>query len=199
MSAREIKIPLKNPDIVRKLSCGDDVLLSGVILTARDAFHKKLCSLRTAPGFLPKGSALYHCGPIASQDESGKWRLIAAGPTTSWRMGTYAPEIIRRFGVRIFVGKGGMGEAFSNACVEFGAVYLSFPGGCAQSARGFLREIRNVYFLDEFGPAEAVFEITVERMPLTVTIDSSGRSLHSEIRKKTESALKKICEINTGD
>ncbi|HPN84408.1 MAG TPA: FumA C-terminus/TtdB family hydratase beta subunit [Victivallales bacterium] len=185
---KNISCPCKNPEPIRSLRCGDEVLLSGTIFTGRDAFHKKLSSLEKAPYFLLPGSAIYHCGPIA-KNEGGNFKIIAAGPTTSWRMGLYAPEIIKRFHVKIFIGKGGMNQKFAEACVKHGAVYLSFPGGCAQSACKYFSEIRNVYYLNEFGPAEAVYEISVKNMPLTVTIDSHGGNLHEKIKN---TSLKKI-------
>ncbi len=183
---RRVSSPCPDKRILRAMRCGDEVLLSGTIFTGRDAFHKKLCSMRKAPSFLPEGSAIYHCGPIAKFAADGRIGLMAAGPTTSWRMGLYATEMVKRFKTGLFIGKGGMGGGFPAACIEHGAVYLSFPGGCAQSACGYIREVRNCFFLDEFGPAEAVYEIIVERMPLIATIDSHGGNLHERIRKESK-------------
>jgi tartrate/fumarate subfamily iron-sulfur-dependent hydro-lyase beta chain len=184
----KIQAPCIDSSVLRNLRCGDEVFLSGIIFTGRDAFHKKLSSMKIAPEFLLPGSAIYHCGPIVKQ-EKDRFNIMAAGPTTSWRMGLYAPEIIKRFAVKIFIGKGGMGDKFASSCVKYGAVYLSFPGGCAQSACNYFCEIRNVYFLSEFGPTEAVYEIVVKEMPLTVTIDSHGDNLHAEIKQASSAII----------
>lgn len=192
MGKISIETPCNDLKIIKQLHCGDKILLSGVILTGRDAFHKKLYRMDSSPDFLRSGSAIYHCGPIAKFANDGKIKLIAAGPTTSWRMGLYAPELIKRFAVRIFIGKGGMGEIFMEACKQYGAVYLSFPGGCAQSASSYIKEVRNCYYLDEFGPAEAVYEIFVKNFPLIVTIDSYGENIHASVREESLRKLKQL-------
>jgi fumarate hydratase class I len=189
---RVLELPLNDYSLTEDFSCGQEIFISGIIFTGRDAFHKFLCSSSPPPDFLKPGSAIYHCGPIVSCGKNGKFELIAAGPTTSWRMGAYAAKIIEKFGIKIFIGKGGMGTEFTKVCAKNKGLYLNFPGGCAQSACKYICEIRNVYFLKEFGPAEAVYELRVEKMPLIVTIDSKGNNMHLDIMNSTKEQLKKI-------
>ncbi|HOK05138.1 MAG TPA: FumA C-terminus/TtdB family hydratase beta subunit [Victivallales bacterium] len=190
------EIPLQSPitddEDIKKLNIGDKVLLSGIIITGRDAFHKKLISMDSNPSFLPVGSAIYHCGPIAKFAANHSIQLLAAGPTTSWRMGLYAPKIIEKFKIKIFIGKGGMGDNFTEACKKYTAIYLSFPGGCAQSACQYISKVKGCYFLEEFGPAEAAYEIYVKNFPLIVTIDSYGRSLHRQVKENSTKLNQKI-------
>ena len=181
----KINLPFNDLEAIRALHIGDEVILSGPIITGRDAFHKKLSKMSRAPDFLTPGSAIYHCGPIAKFAKNKKIELLAAGPTTSWRMGLYAPDIIKRFSIRIFIGKGGMGNIFPETCREYGALYLSFPGGCAQSACKYITEVVNCHYLKEFGPAEAVYEIIVKDFPLIVSIDSHGGNIHESVRMKS--------------
>ena len=135
METRPLQIPLTE-ETVRSLKLGQTVLLSGTLYTARDAAHKYLAG-GDAPPPLPKGvnlqgGVLYHCGPVMVQEKDGSWRVTAAGPTTSAREEPYQAEVLRRFGVRALVGKGGMGEKTRKALAQYGAVYLSAVGGAAQ-------------------------------------------------------------------
>ena len=114
---------------------------------------------------------------------------MAAGPTTSAREEPYQGEIIRRFGLRGVIGKGGMGERTLAACQEAGCVYLHAVGGAAQVLGECITRVRNVYFLKEFGSPEAIWEFEVKDFPAVVTMDAHGRSLHSEILAASRAAL----------
>src|SRR5215470_14759163 len=113
---------------VRGLQVGDVVLISGEMLTGRDAVHAHL--MKNEPPVSLQGSALYHCGPVVLKN--GNYRITAAGPTTSIREEPYQGEIIKRYGVRAVIGKGGMGAKTLAAMKEHGAVYLNAIGGAAQ-------------------------------------------------------------------
>src|SRR5205814_3695700 len=113
---------------VRSLKVGDVVLLSGPMFTGRDAVHSHL--MKHEPPVDLRGSVLYHCGPVVVK-EGDRWRVTAAGPTTSIREEPYQGEIIRRYGVRAVIGKGGMGARTLAAMQEQGAVYLNAIGGAA--------------------------------------------------------------------
>ena len=118
---------------VRRLRVGEAVELSGTMFTGSDAVHKHIAK----GGALPAGVSLregiiYHCGPVVLRDEAGRWRVVAAGPTTSIREEPYQADLIRKFGVRGVIGKGGMGERTLAACRECGCVYLHAVGGAAQ-------------------------------------------------------------------
>jgi fumarate hydratase class I len=177
---------------IRALKVGDEVLISGVVFTGRDAVHKYLHE----GGELPAGVSLrdgiiYHCGPVVLKDEQGNWKVTAAGPTTSAREEPYQGQIIKEFGVRGVIGKGGMGDRTAAACKEHGCVYLHAVGGAAQVLAECIQKVRNVYFLEEFGSPEAIWELAVEKFPAVVTIDSHGNSLHREVLAASQAELAK--------
>ena len=175
---------------VRALKVGEEVLISGVVFTGRDAVHKYLHE----GGALPPGVSLrdgiiYHCGPVMMKQPDGSYKCTAAGPTTSIREEPYQWQIIRDFGVRGVIGKGGMGEKTLAACKEHGCVYLHAIGGAAQVLAECVKRVRNVYFLEEFGSPEAIWELEIENFPAVVTIDAHGNSLHKEVMAASSAAL----------
>lgn len=185
MATVRLQTPLDEA-LVRSLRIGDQVLLSGRIHTARDAAHKYLASEGTSPATLPaglelQGGVLYHCGPVMVRDDGGSWRVTAAGPTTSAREEPYQGKVLRRYGVRAIIGKGGMGDATRRALAECGAVYLSAVGGAAQVLAASVQRVEDVYFLEEFGSPEAMWSLFVHDFPAVVTMDSTGESLHDRV------------------
>lgn len=185
MATVRLQTPLDEA-LVRSLRIGDQVLLSGRIHTARDAAHKYLASEGTSPATLPaglelQGGVLYHCGPVMVRDDGGSWRVTAAGPTTSAREEPYQGEVLRRYGVRAIIGKGGMGDATRRALAECGAVYLSAVGGAAQVLAASVQRVEDVYFLEEFSSPEAMWSLFVHDFPAVVTMDSTGESLHDRV------------------
>lgn len=185
MATVRLQTPLDEA-LVRSLRIGDQVLLSGRIHTARDAAHKYLASEGTSPATLPaglelQGGVLYHCGPVMVREDGGSWRVTAAGPTTSAREEPYQGEVLRRYGVRAIIGKGGMGDATRRALAECGAVYLSAVGGAAQVLAASVQRVEDVYFLEEFGSPEAMWSLFVHDFPAVVTMDSTGESLHDRV------------------
>lgn len=185
MATVRLQTPLDEA-LVRSLRIGDQVLLSGRIHTARDAAHKYLASEGTSLATLPaglelQGGVLYHCGPVMVRDDGGSWRVTAAGPTTSAREEPYQGEVLRRYGVRAIIGKGGMGDATRRALAECGAVYLSAVGGAAQVLAASVQRVEDVYFLEEFGSPEAMWSLFVHDFPAVVTMDSTGESLHDRV------------------
>ncbi|MBI1941004.1 MAG: fumarate hydratase, partial [Acidobacteria bacterium] len=130
VSGREVRLePPLSEDKVRALKVGDVVLINGPLVTGRDAVHHYLMR-HDSPTDL-RGAILYHCGPVMMKD-GDRWRTNAAGPTTSIREEPYEADIIKRFGIRAVMGKGGMGKKTLAALQEFGAVYLHAIGGAAQ-------------------------------------------------------------------
>jgi tartrate/fumarate subfamily iron-sulfur-dependent hydro-lyase beta chain len=188
-------IPITSPlseTVVRGLKVGDEVALSGIVFTARDAVHKYLHEGGALPaGVDLRGGILYHCGPVVIKDDQGQWKCVAAGPTTSIREEPYQWQIIRDFGVRGIIGKGGMGDKTLAACKEHGCVYLHAVGGAAQVLAGCIQKVRNVHFMEEFGAPEAIWEFEVSQFPATVTIDAQGNSLHKEVLAASRAALEK--------
>lgn len=175
---------------VRQLKVGDEVALTGIVCTGRDAVHKYLHEGGALPpGVSLAGGVIYHCGPVVIKDAAGQWKVVAAGPTTSTREEPYQWQIIRDHGVRGVIGKGGMGPKTQQACKEHGCVYLHAVGGAAQVLAECVKRVRNVYFLEKFGSPEAIWELEVENFPAVVTIDSHGRSLHEEVFNASAAAL----------
>ena len=185
----ELTTPISEEQI-RELKVGDEVGISGVVFTGRDAVHKFLHE----GGALPEGVSLrdgilYHCGPVVMKDEHGDWQVTAAGPTTSIREEPFQAGIIKKFGVRGVIGKGGMGPKTLAGCAENGSVYLHAIGGAAQVLAERILKVRNVYFLEEFGSPEAIWELEVDKFPAVVTMDSHGRSLHAEVAEASQAVL----------
>ena len=177
---------------IRSLKVGDMVEITGVIFTGRDAVHKWLHDGNQPPVSFKDG-IIYHCGPVMIK-RKGKWTATAAGPTTSTREEPYQAGIIEKFGLRAVIGKGGMGEKTRLACEKFGCVYLHAVGGAAQVLAECIKDVPNVYGLEQFGSPEAIWELRVENFPVVVTIDSHGGSLHKEIEAESEGRLKEIFE-----
>ena len=177
---------------IRALKVGDEVALSGVVFTGRDAVHKYLHE----GGQLPDGVSLrdgivYHCGPVMLRDEALGWKCVAAGPTTSIREEPFQGHIIKQFGLRGVIGKGGMGDRTLAACQECGCVYFHAIGGAAQVLAECIVRVRNVYFLEEFGSPEAIWEMEVKDFPVVVTMDAHGNSLHQQVFQASAAELAK--------
>ena len=187
----ELEVPISEKTI-RSLKVGDEVTVTGTVFTGRDAVHKYLHDGGALPtGVKFKDAVLYHCGPVVMKDEEGNWKVTAAGPTTSIREEPYQWQVIRDFGLRAVIGKGGMGEKTVQACKDYGCVYLHAIGGAAQVLAECVKRVPSVHFLKEFGAPEAIWEFEVENFPAVVTIDSHGNSLHKEIMTQSQAELAK--------
>jgi fumarate hydratase class I len=174
---------------IRQLRVGDVVILDGLIYTGRDALHKYLVD-HDAPVDL-SGGVIYHCGPVMLKNKEGEWEVKAAGPTTSIREEPYQGDIIRKFGIRAVIGKGGMGAKTLAALKEHGAVYLNAIGGAAQYYADCIEKVEGVHFL-EFGIPEAMWHLRVKNFAAIVTMDAHGNSLHEEVEK---SSLEKLAKF----
>ena len=173
---------------VRALKVGDVVMVSGRMFTGRDAVHAHL--MKNAPPVDLNGSVVYHCGPVVVK-EGESWRVTAAGPTTSIREEPYEGELIKRFGIRAVIGKGGMGGKTLAALKEHGAVYLNAIGGAAQFYARSIERVDGVSLL-EFGTPEAMWHLTVKDFPAIVTMDAHGNSLHRDIEQASGVQLEAI-------
>jgi len=177
---------------IRALKVGDEVAISGIVFTGRDAVHKYLHEGgELPPGVNLRDGIIYHCGPVMMKQDDGSYRCTAAGPTTSIREEPYQGQIIKDFGVRGVIGKGGMGDRTLAACKESGCVYLHGVGGAAQVLAECIKKVRNVYFLEKFGSPEAIWELEVEDFPAVVTMDAHGNSLHRDIFAASQAELAK--------
>ncbi len=177
-------------DVVRSLNMSDRISLSGMIVTGRDRVHEELARVEKSPVDMTDG-AIYHCGPVAVL-RSGRWVIRAAGPTTSSRQEPFMAEIIRRHGVRVIIGKGGMYKDTMEACRRHGCVYVHVVGGAGAALAERIVNVRGVHYLKRFGPAEAMWELDVEGMEGIVTIDSGGFSLHDTIVEQSGRILETI-------
>jgi fumarate hydratase class I len=175
---------------VRRLRVGDRVLVSGRIFTGRDRLHRYLAGGGKAPLKL-KAGAIFHCGPVVIRAKD-RWVVRAAGPTTSIREEPYMAEVIRRHGLTVIIGKGGLGAATRTASKKYGCVYLHAIGGAAQVLADKIERVEGVYFLDKFGAAEAMWVLAVRDFPAVVTMDAQGRSLHAAVAAQAEKNLRKL-------
>ncbi|MEM4140040.1 MAG: FumA C-terminus/TtdB family hydratase beta subunit [Nitrososphaeria archaeon] len=154
-----INTPIKD-DVLERINVGDIIYLNGVLVTARDAAHER---------FLKHGS------------------IVSIGPTTSMRMESLEYDFIERTGVKMIIGKGGMGSRTADACRKFKAVHAIFPGGCAVVAAERVRRVLGVEWLD-LGVPEALWILEVENFgPLIISIDTKGNNMFDERIKSINS------------
>ncbi len=201
--ATKLTVPISKEQI-SALKVGDQVLLSGIIYTGRDAAHKYMTE-NFIKGDCPDsekavyaelkqglaGSVIYHCGPVVRKRDDGKYEFVAAGPTTSIREEPYQADVIGHFGLRAVIGKGGMRDKTLAGCREHGAVYLHAIGGAATLIGESCKEVIDVFKLD-FGVPEAFWKIRVEDFPCVVTMDSHGESLHDKVRAESKANLEEV-------
>jgi fumarate hydratase, class I len=190
LTGREIMLtPPITEEQVRALKVGDVVLISGEMFTGRDNVHAYL--MKNPPPVDLNGSALYHCGPVMMKQGEG-WTVKAAGPTTSIREEPYQADVIRRYGVRAVIGKGGMGAKTLAAMKDFGAVYLNGIGGAAQFYARAIPQVLGVHLLEQFGIPEAMWHLRVENFAAIVTMDANGNSLHAAVEEQTGQVLESL-------
>jgi fumarate hydratase class I len=177
--AKRLDLPI-TADQARALRVGDEVLVSGRLLTGRGPAHQALLQADDARlRAITQGSAIYHCAPVASQDPAtGAWHFVAAGPSTSMRVEEWQAGVIARYGLRAVIGKGGMGPATLAALQEHGAAYLHAVGGLAVVLARTVVRVRGVHRLAELGAADALWDVEVRDYPAVVTMDAEGQSLH---------------------
>jgi fumarate hydratase subunit beta len=202
---RQVKLPMSDA-IVRSLVVGEPLMLSGVILTGRDSVHKWMYDTfirktRSPEGddldiyeaILPllDGGIIYHCGPVVSGLESGAYRFVAAGPTTSIREEPYQGEVMRHFNLKGVIGKGGMGSKTLAACQDVPGTYMHAVGGAASLIAQTVERVIGVYKL-VFGVPEAIWVIEVKDFPVVVTMDSHGNSLHAEVEERSGAILERL-------
>ena len=186
LTGREIVLaPPLTEEAVRALRVGDVVLIDGDMFTGRDEVHAWL--MKNQPPVDLRGHIIYHCGPVMLK-QNGQWVMKAGGPTTSSREEPYQGEIIRRYGVRGVIGKGGMGAKTLAALKECGAVYLNAIGGAAQYYARTVKRVKGVH-LEQFGIPEAMWHLEVSRFVAIVTMDAHGNSLHADVEKETGEKL----------
>jgi fumarate hydratase subunit beta len=195
MATYKIETPISEED-VRRLRVHDVIYVTGTMITARDAAHRRALDFHKEGKELPinlQGLAVFHCGPIVKK-ETDKWVVVSAGPTTSMRMEVLEGDFIKNFGVRLVIGKGGMGKRTTEVMKQYGAVYGVFTGGAAVLAAKFIRNVKSVEWYD-LGIPEAMWIFEVEDFgPLIVTIDAQGNNLFEDLNKKVEEKRLEIYE-----
>ena len=192
---RKIELPVSEKAI-RELKIGDEVELSGLMVTGRDAAHKYLVKVDHDETFakMAKDGVLYHCGPVVKQEADGSWRIIAAGPTTSIREEPYEAQVLEHYGIRGVIGKGGMGPRTLAALQKVGAVYFHAIGGLAVVLAQCVKKVHSVYMLDKLGVPEAFWHIEVKDFPVVVTMVSHCGSLHETLQKSSAELARKLME-----
>ena len=189
-----LNTPVSSEDL-KDIKIGDVIYLNGHIVTCRDVAHRRLIELgRELPVDL-KGGAIFHAGPIVRKLEGtdDKYEMVSIGPTTSMRMEKFEKEFIEQTGVKIIVGKGGMGINTEAGCRENKALHCVFPAGCAVVAATCVEEIEAVHWLD-LGMPEALWVSRVKEFgPLIVSIDAEGNNIFEqnkvEFNKRKEAAI----------
>jgi len=193
MATYKLKTPISE-EAIRTLKVKDVIYITGTIITARDAAHRRALEFHKEGKKLPanlQGLAVFHCGPIVTKEDD-KWVVVAAGPTTSTRMDLFEDEFIKDFKVRVVIGKGGMGKKTTEAMKQYGAVYGAFTGGAAVLAAKAIKNVKGVEWYD-LGMPEALWVLEVEDFgPLTVAIDAHGNNLFEDVQKKVEASRQKI-------
>lgn len=195
--AREFRIQLPaDESAIRELRVGDTVLLTGLLCTLRDMGHRRAIEAVARGETLPfdlSGCAVWHSGPITRR-EGDRWQIVSAGPTTSSRFTPLGAELIRRFGIRVIVGKGTMGPEAVDAMREVGGCFLNSTGGCAVLYARQVEDVVDVHWLD-LGEPEAAWVVRVRDMgPLVVGIDPTGDSLYRRIHGRLAPTLSRICQ-----
>lgn len=172
---KKIITPFAELEELKNLKAGESILLSGVLYTARDAAHKRMCALLDAGEALPfdiKNQAIYYTGPCPAP--AGK-PIGSCGPTTSGRMDAYVPRLLD-LGLKAMIGKGERAPEVIDACMRNGAVYLAAAGGAGALLASCVQDSRVLAFAD-LG-SEAIHVLRIKDMPLIVAIDARGNNIY---------------------
>ena len=187
MKTKILKTPIDKEQIFN-LDIGDVVYIYGMLYTARDMAHLKIKKLFCNNEKMPEdffGSVIFHAGPNV-KNVDGESKVLSIGPTTSTRMEPYA-DMVGQLGVRVIIGKGGMGEDAIGILRKYGYVYLLATPGCGIIYLNSFKKILRVHWLEELSGLEAMWVITVERFgPLFVAMDSKGNSVFKNITDKAK-------------
>lgn len=202
---KNLTLPISD-ETIKDLHVGDPVLLSGVMVTGRDAAHKWMIETfikKTKPASaedlvayedlkkLLNGSVIYHCGPVVSGLETKEYKFVAAGPTTSIREEPYQADVMKHFNIKGVIGKGGMGRKTLEGCQNTPGVYFHAIGGAASFIAQSVTKVLGVYKYD-FGVPEALWVIEVKDFPVVVTMDSHGQSQHEVIENNSRKVLDEL-------
>ena len=183
MSKKILTTPIKAEDLA-DIKIGDVIYLSGHIVTCRDVPHRRVVQEGRELPLDIRGGAILHAGPIIRKTDEKSFEMVSVGPTTSMRMEKFEREFIAKTGVRLIVGKGGMGEGTMSGCKEFGAIHCVFPAGCAVVAATQVEQIESADWT-ELGMPETLWKCRVKEFgPLIVSIDAHGNNLFEQNKVK---------------
>ncbi len=176
MAKKILTTPIKSEDL-EGIKVGDIIYLNGHIVTCRDVAHRRLIEQKRELPVNLEGGAIFHAGPIVRPLENDKFEMVSVGPTTSMRMEKFEKEFVAQTGVKLIVGKGGMGPNTEAACKEHKALHVVFPAGCAVLAATQVEEIERAEWRD-LGMPETLWVCRVKEFgPLIVSIDAEGNNL----------------------
>ena len=189
--------PISAEDL-KGIKIGDIIYLNGSMTTCRDVAHRRLVEEGRELPVAVRNNAIFHAGPIIRPLENDKFEMVSVGPTTSMRMESFQREFIEQTGVKMVVGKGGMGPLTEEVCQKFKALHVIFPAGCAVLAATQVEEIEEVHWT-ELGMPESLWVCRVKEFgPLIVSIDTHGNNLIAENKKlfaeRRDPIVEEICE-----
>ncbi len=196
MTKKILTTPIKASDL-EDIHIGDVIYLTGALITARDCAHNRLVRQGRELPVSVRDKAIFHAGPIMVPcgDQSGSgFKVVSIGPTTSMRMEKFEKEFIEQTGVKLIIGKGGMGPNTVEGCEKFKALHCVFPGGCAVLAAHCVEEVEDVQW-SELGMPESLWVMRVKEFgPLIVSIDTHGNNLFENNKKKFNEQKKPTVE-----
>lgn len=192
-----LNTPVTDEDL-KDIKIGDVIYLNGHIVTCRDVAHRRLIELGRELPVDIRGGAIFHAGPIVRKIEGAddKYEMVSVGPTTSMRMEKFEKEFIAQTGVKVIVGKGGMGPNTEAGCREHKAIHCVFPAGCAVVAATCVEEIEDAQWKD-LGMPETLWVSRVKEFgPLIVSIDAEGNNIFEQnkviFNERKEAALQEL-------
>lgn len=199
MAKKILTTPVTAKDL-EDIRIGDIIYLNGHIVTCRDVAHRRLIEGGRELPVDIDGGAIFHAGPIVRPipGKEDQFEMVSVGPTTSMRMEKFEKDFIRETGVKVIVGKGGMGAGTMEGCQEYHAIHCVFPAGCAVVAATCVEEIEDAQWRD-LGMPETLWKCRVKEFgPLIVSIDTHGGNLFEEnkvvFNEKKDKAIEEICK-----
>ncbi|CAG9000349.1 MAG: L(+)-tartrate dehydratase subunit beta [Candidatus Celerinatantimonas neptuna] len=198
MSDKKIlQTPIKDEDLT-DIHVGDMIYLSGYLVTCRDVAHRRLIEEKRELPVNLKGLAIFHAGPIIRDNGNNRYEMVSVGPTTSMRMEKFEEEFIAKTGVKLIIGKGGMGVGTQTGCQQHKALHVVYPAGCAVQAATQVESIVDAQWKD-LGMPETLWVCKVKEFgPLIVSIDTHGRNLFEEKKviynERKEKVYNEICQ-----
>ena len=189
--------PISEEDLA-DIKIGDIVWLDGELMTCRDVAHRRLVEEGRELPVDVRNAAIFHAGPIIRPLENDKFEMVSVGPTTSMRMEKFEKEFVEKTGVKVIIGKGGMGPNTEYACKNYKAIHCVFPAGNAVVAATEVEEIVRAEWRD-LGMPETLWNCRVKEFgPLIVSIDTEGRNMFEEnkviFNQRKDKAVEEICK-----